>query len=53
MKKIKAHRVTCPKCKLIAYTIVPEVYGTCPYCRTVVPWKNKEKLFGRGEKQAV
>lgn len=53
MKKIRAHRVTCPKCKLIAYTIVPEVYGSCPYCKKIVHWQNKEKLFERVEKEAV
>lgn len=53
MKKIKAYRVTCPKCKLTAYSIVPEVYGSCPYCKKTVHWQNKEKLFERATKQPV
>jgi phage FluMu protein Com len=53
MKKLRAYRVVCPKCKLVSYTIVSEVYGSCPYCRNVVRWKIKKELFGRVEKEAV
>jgi hypothetical protein len=53
MKKLSAYRVVCPKCKLISYTLAPEVYGSCPYCKNVVNWKKKKKLFERAEKKAV
>ena len=41
--KKKAKVIDCPKCKLISYTIAPEVYGHCPYCSYLIHWKAPEK----------
>jgi len=41
--KTKAELIDCPKCKLISYTIAPEVYGECPYCHYLIHWRSSEK----------
>ncbi len=41
--KRKAEMIDCPKCKLISYTIDPEVYDQCPYCHYLIHWRSQEK----------
>lgn len=43
MTKKKAEMIDCPKCKLISYTLDPEVYGQCPYCSHLIHWRSSEK----------